>query len=404
MNKKLHLIIYGVVCMICLVLTVPAMMSCSDSDPNTTENKDDETISPEEQETMNRIALIRNVLWRLASVDSLTSDFYQRTYPPTYGTALDESNPFARAVKADSLEQAVNQFQQITERYDLDVNSADGCVINLKLPSVLATSETEDWGKLTFHKGDGTTKMGYVDVEIPSIPQLQRIDFIPSKLWGDNNKYETSPIFQLGELVMSGGQNGRGSGIWMCVRQNNGPYDCVLVHLDERFNGKFSTWFDDGKYADFSWSGWKPDHPADREHVEAFLWFLNKHRESMENNIKYVKKKFPNELSSICPPGFFAENGKYVYKHVKPAAIVRWGDFGTWSWFREYRTCRFYQLPKESEHGAEGSDRMVEWWWHGSYWHNDIYPNYNFSTISVLHFWKKPDNMTLTPIYDPVND
>lgn len=404
MNKKLHLIIYRIICMACLVLMVPGMVACSDSDTNIVDDKtDDDIISSEEQETIDRIESIRYVLRKLTGVDSLADDFYQRTYSPTYGQVLNEANPFVRAVKADSLELAVNLFQQLTGQYNLDVNTADGSIVTLKLPSVLATSATEDWGKLTFHKGDGSTRMAYADVEIPSIPQLQRIDFIPSHLWGNNDKYDTAPLFQLGELVMSSGKDGRGAGLWMCVRQNSGPYDCVLVHLDERFNDKFSTWYDDGEYADFSMSGWMPDKPADKEHVEAYLWFLNKHAKSMRNNIEFVKKRMPNELNSICPNGFFAEDGAYVYKHELNAAIIRHGDFGRSSWFRDYRTTDFYQLPKESKHGENGSDRKVECWWHSSYWNKNIYPNFNFSTLSAWHFFELPKDVTFTPVHDPEN-
>lgn len=392
------------VCAASLALTALAFTACSDSiadDDAGKGNSTEQVVTADEQQTMDRMRLISSVLYTLTGTDNLTDNFAQLTYKPTYGTVRDETMPLVRAVKVDTWAEAVEQFQQITGLYDLQAAEADGYVADLKLPQALATSTKESLGKLTLHRGDSTTCTAYVDVNISAIPQLERIDFIPQSAWGDNGNV-TSP-FSLGQLLKWTGSNGHGAGLWMCVRECNGPSEGVLVHLDEEFNDKFSQWYDDFKTAQKG--GWRPYFSSTKEDVEAYLSFLYKYATPMQHNVDYILETDSASIASIRPKGFFVfdqkdERKRYLYKNDMQAAIVMHGQYGRWYWFREYQTTQFYQL-NTTEDGS-GSVRTVECYYDSSWWEKNVWEKYSLYTLSALHFGSNTELVnTMTPIYDP---
>ncbi len=396
--------LYHLACVACLALVALVFSACSDSesDDNTSGESKDQVVTADEQETMDRMRLISSVLSTLTGTEELADDFSKRTYQPTYGTVRDESTPLVRAVKADTWAEAVEQFQQITGLYDLKVDNADGYVADLQLPAPLITSTRKtSMGKLTLHRGDSTTRAAYVDVSISAIPQLERIDFIPQSAWGDNGNV-TSP-YSLGQLLSwTGDKDGHGRGLWMCVRECNGPVAGVLIHLDENFNSTFSKWYDDFKSADKG--GWMPYYSSTKEDVEAYLSFLYKYGTPMKHNVDYILQVDSASIASIRPKGFFVfdekdENKRYLYQNDRTAAIVMHGTYGRWYWFREYQTTQFYQLSTTEE--GSGSVRTVECYYDSSWWEKNVWKNYYLYTLSALHFNSNTEYSGMTPLYDP---
>ncbi len=404
MNLRSHFI-SSLTCAASLVLASLAFVACSDSETDDSSNKTptEQVVTADEQETMDRMRLISSVLRSLTETDELTDDFASLTYKPTYGSVRDETMPLVRAVKVDSWDEAVSQFQQITGLYDLQSAEADGYVADLKLPQALVASVgKESLGTLTLHRGDSTTRMAYVDVNISAIPQLERIDFIPLSAWGDNGN-GTSP-FGLGQLLKwTGDSEGHGKGLWMCVRESNGPVSGVLVHLDEEFNSTFSHWYDD--FTNVKQGGWMPYYSSTKEDVEAYLAFLYKYATPMQHNVDYILETDSASIASIRPKGFFVfneddERKRYLYKNDTTAAIVMHGQYGRWYWFRHYETTQFYQL--NTTEAGSGSVRTVECYYDSSWWEKNVWNKYHLYTLSALHFDSNTMLLnTMTLVHDP---
>jgi len=121
--------------------------------------------------------------------------FEGKTFDPTIGAALDSSNPSERSVKVKSAQQGEAEFRALAGiGSPLIKESPDGLVLDLS---------GKKFGKLTFHKADGGSNSGYVDVDIKCIPKLTRISYKTEDQWGDNSGgwgdlvgYKTGDVFK----------------------------------------------------------------------------------------------------------------------------------------------------------------------------------------------------------------
>ena len=408
MNKKIYIIIYGIICTVGLM---PMFSSC-DSDEQSSERG---AFSAEQLQLMNQMDAIRDVLNCLADVETLSDDFYQQTYTPTYGKVLDDANPFVRKMMADDSESAYREFAMMVGSKDLITPTADGYRVDLKFPTELAKlANRELFGKLTYHQGDGLTRTAYVDVDIPNMPKLQRIDFVPSKMWGDNDDVPQS-AYKLGALVYFQGKEidgkTRGRGYWLCVRPYDGFYDGILVHLNEGYDANFAYLFK--SRSGYSWTAYFKGDAGD---PEAYMYFLYCYKELIDLDKEYLLTNSPtyqyydytygkwvtSSLGEVyikeILPDRFLRNGN-VYDGDKPAWIItdtyegnyHWGMAGWWS------VCKHMEIPAHSKNGAgEFSGWNYD---NANDWSKQSEKTY-FYTISVLHFKDSaPDGCSL--VYDP---
>lgn len=389
MNKKKYHKIWLFLLLTTASFLFQTLTACSDDENKQEQNlrDDEEEFSAEEKFQMKQINAVWTVLNKLADNDSLTEDFAQRKYTPTYGKVLDEATPYTRSMKADSLEEAIDKFQQIVGEWDFAEPTSDGYNVILKYPT--QEGEEKMFGKLTFHKGEDKMLTAYVDVEIPCLPTLNRINYLPKEAWGDNEDV-TSP-YNIGEIVYYNGTwlwNNRG--YYICARHYNGASKGVLVHLSRNFDSKFSEWMD---------KGWRPLLPSEREDVKSYLTFIKDWGAILDKDIAYLKKNYSGEEASICPDGFHKDG--YVYSYYTPAAIVMNGYFGSWSWFYYYRNVIYYELPGRNKYGSEGNEKRFEYI-RDKTW-DKFYDSHQLYTMSALYFKEKPLNRVI-PIYDPAID
>lgn len=181
MRRILHLIIYRAICGVWLLM-MGMLTSCSDSSDSQENSAAEEELTAEQQQAFKQLLAVKNVLTNLAGVEELSEDFASKTYPPIYGKVLDESKSFVRAMKADDQERALELFEMIVEQDDLLSQTSDGYSVELRLPDKVAQQGKTSFGKLTYHESKDPSRVAYVDVEMPNIPNLQRIDFVPSQL------------------------------------------------------------------------------------------------------------------------------------------------------------------------------------------------------------------------------
>lgn len=390
MNKKFYIIIFGIICAVGLM---PLLSSCSDSDE---QSSDRGAFTAEQLQVMNQMEAIRDVLNSLADVETLSDDFYQKTYTPTYGKVLDESNPFVRKMMANDTESAYKEFVLLVGNKDLITPTADGYSVDLNFPSELAKlANREMFGKLTYHLGDGVTRTAYVDVDIPNMPKLQRIDFVPSKMWGDNEGAGTT-AYRLGSLVYFQGEEFsgevRGKGYWLCVRPYDVYHDGILVHLSEDYNEKYAF------HSRYSWTAYFKGHGEDPEAYTSFLYFyrglLQLDKDYLNDNLSYSSAV--EAIAGICPNRFL-RNGK-VYDGDKIAWIITDTYKGDYHWGNGYwSVCKHLEIPAHSETGA---GEYSGWCYDNAKdWSEQADKTY-FYTINVKHFKTAPlDGCSL--VYDP---
>ena len=132
-----------------------------------------------------------------------------------------------------------------TDAARLYTPTADGYVLNLTDLPILKDGKKFTLGTLTFHRDGGPRRYGWVDVDIPCIPSLQRISYKTADQWGDNYGFK-SPITR-GEVFVGGG--GR---YWICVRVstgNNYEQSGVLINMQPGKGDKWKYIYEDEKWA-----------------------------------------------------------------------------------------------------------------------------------------------------------
>ena len=388
-TSNIHtLYIFGVLFHLFFILT-----SCSENEE--TYETSNEKITQEEQLAMKQIDAIRTILIELTGIDELTDDFDNKTYQPSIGKIMDEATPFVRSLKIENAEEAEDYFMQIIGQQELATQTADGYTLTLKKPVNQGEAEKE-FGTLTFHKDNAESKRyAHIDINIPNIPTLERIDFIPANMWGDNDS-NNSP-FQIGEIVYYNNQTC--GGYYVCVRECDGPYDGLLVHMDEGYNSNYSYRLDD----DEDNGCWVPKLKSGTEDVKAYISFIHKFGYLLQKDVEYLQKTAPNEVQSIAPTGM-GVNG-YVYnRDEKPAAIIMesyYGDWRFWS-FCHYRHCNYYYIPPHCKTGSGSYKTSIDYTSEKD-WYNNVYNSHHTYTISTITFGEsKPTGMSSS--YDPDAD
>ena len=170
--------------------------------------------------------IVRNLTGKDVSLDELTGN----TYEPTYGQTLDGEASSVRATKALSTEYAEQIFLAMTGVNDdedfLLTATPDGYELSLRDLPVLEDGKRCTLGTLTFHRDSGSPRYGYVEVDIPCIPHLERIDYLSAEAFPDN---ADSP-YQPGDVVYVDHEStGYCGGSYLCVAVNG--YRSTLVHL-----------------------------------------------------------------------------------------------------------------------------------------------------------------------------
>ena len=287
-----------------MVLLTAGFAACSDSDDDngggtTPEQKHGLTAAQLMQRTA--VASVLKKLTGETFSDTTDVDFEGRTYEATIGEVRNESRPSERSIQVSSEGLAEGYFRSLAGgASELITETDDGCKIDLTNLDCHSTGKKQSLGTLTFHRaGDspllgggagGGANIGYADVDIPSIPSLQRISYKTDDQWGDNGDFK-SPITR-GEVFV-----GAGGRYWICVRVstgNNPRQAGVLINMQ---SGKGDDW--NYIYEDEKWAAWEPaDHIIPDEFEDAVLDYFQLSGASYFHNKKdkIMKKSFGKEV------------------------------------------------------------------------------------------------------------
>ena len=363
-----------------MVITLVGFTACSDSD-----NDNNGEPTPPEEVSVNlgqraALASVLNVLAGQEFSDTTDIDFENRTFEPAYGELRDHSRLWERCMMVRTAALVEPYFRSLVSDSILMKDTDDGCVVDMTALDTHSSGRKQNFGKLTFHRGSGADNVGYVDIEIPCIPGLERITYKTKEQWGDNGGFE-SPI-GYGEVFFGDGL------YWICVREaigNNYSLCGVLVNMQP---GRGEGW--DPIYEKEKWTGgWRPNSHCHRDSRDAIIDYVNL---CGDDNLKrhkkrimaqpYGKKVFPcgylwhrNEKQEwflnqgISGPGFGDLDGYCHYAdepwsiHGIAIAIDSWEANYRASRVRWWRRCRFCCTGVENEKAEEPDAYMSQATW-----------------------------------------
>ena len=338
-------------------------VSCSDDDENNDGGTAPETKHVTTEQALQReaVASVLNMLTDETFSDTTDVNFEGHTYASTIGEVRNESRPSERSIQVRSAALAEGYFRSLAGgASSLITETADGCQIDLSSLDCHSTGRHQRFGTLTFHRAEGTDNVGYADIDIPSIPGLQRISYKTKDQWGDNGDDYESPI-SWGEICVGDGL------YWICVREATSYAPGVLINMQ---SGKSDNW--KPLYDKEKWAAWEPaDHIVPEGEELAVLEYVdlcgNKsyaaHKQTVMTNYPDIGRKvFPRacgwnlnahngqwELWDYNDPGFGTLDVGYCHRAVYPPAergivIVMECTEGAfnWNWLMNWRRWKVY--------------------------------------------------------------
>ena len=418
MNKIFRFLLMGaLVCGLSLSVT-----SCKDDD----EEKVDERIVTEDGKTYVPDSLLTDheryqlacqfavigTMRNLAGLENVTPDVINTTYEPTYGMTLDGEGATVRVVKCESTEEAEQSFRAIagldsTDAVRMYTPTPDGYVLSLKDLPILENGKTFSLGTLTFHRDGGPRRYGWVEVDIPCIPHLERIDYLSPDAFPDNAG--TNSAYQLGDIVYVSRGSGYSSGYYLCIQ----PYaynDGWLVHLCINEPGDDQTINADGD-SEGCYYPYNKDKGQSTTYdmINTYCNFICNNQGKVANIKKFLNGEALNLkptvsgcLHHIFPEGFNNDKGvPFVMWDGRDAAI--WYDgyvTKEYAWVPAYyyREARFCWVSKNVRYWKDGSYKYVK----DSEWNSMWNTKWNYCMNAIRFTTETINGATID--YSPLND
>ena len=277
----------------------------------------------------------------------------------------------------------------------------------LKDLPILADGKTLTLGTLTFHRDGGPRRYGYVEVDIPCIPHLERIDYLSPDAFPDNAG--TNSAYQLGDIVYVNRSSGYSSGYYVCVQ----PYaynDGWLVHMCINEPGDDQTINADGD----SQGCYYPYNKAKGQSttydmINTYFNFICNNQAKVANIKTFLSGKAYNMkpsvsgcLHHIFPEGFNNSNGvPFVSSDGRDGRI----------WYDAYVTDDYAWVPayyyRKGHFGAVAHN--VRYWHDDSYkyvedsdWNSKWSTHWNYCMNAIRFTTSTINGSTLE--YSPLND
>ena len=374
-NNIFHLwLLVALVCGLSLGVT-----SCKDDD----EEKIDERIVTEDGKTgvpdsllteqeryqMACQSAVISTMRNLAGLESVTPDVVNETHEPTYGMTLDDLGATVRVKKCEGTEAAEQSFRAIagldsTDAARLYTPTADGYVLNLTDLPILKDGKKFTLGTLTFHRDGGPRRYGWVDVDIPCIPHLERIDYLSPDAFPDNAGGDCP--YQVGDIVFVEEDHNLCSGFYVCVATNGNR--STLCHMNKTPNpgGDESINFDDDDEGCWIPYNNKHGHATTFEDIQDYACFMAKNKSKVANIKAFMEGKAANKkprlsgkLWHIFPDGFNNDKGvvfnlndgqsAYVYYDAYFGSSAFWDEGVAFDW----RYAKYALVPNNCTAGSQ---------------------------------------------------
>ncbi len=364
----------------------------------------DASITEQEQDLLVQQIAIKTILKTLANVDSIPPRFDQEHYEPTYGTILDESQPYVRSVPSSDVEDAEARFRSLVGNDNLLTTTGDGLSVSLEDMPLMTDGTRLTLGTLTFHRGDGQRETGYVEVRIPCMPHLIRIDYLLPSAFPDN---ANSP-YQVGDIIWvpSGTYV---EGYYLCVRASNSSAG-LLVHLcvGEKDGKETHNLDNDGDGCFYPMNKDKGQVTTAEDVRDYVNFFLEEKEKAASIRLFFANKCLTKKPSHqgctdhIVPGGFNTERN-YAYCSDQGATIWIDAEFGSYAWVPayHYRIAHFVWVPNYCKSLDEVNEHTWTYVKDGTWndWYNDWKYYY---TMNVIKFRSAISGARLD--FSPISD
>lgn len=157
-----------------------------------------------------------HIITHLCDIHEDTTGLTQDTLEIKVGEVLDESNPYTRSIGFDSIQQADEYFLSIVPQDDGHLTTT---ISGYKY-------EWKGIGSLEYVRVNQKQMFSYIEINLDSLPELKRIEFIPLTLWPDNGS--SSYLYQIGDLVIEKKTGYK----YVCVANYNAGRDGILMTFD----------------------------------------------------------------------------------------------------------------------------------------------------------------------------
>ena len=271
-------------------------VSCSDDDDIDDPGKE----QPGKRVTLemvNQKAAVESVLMKLAGVepqDSTGIDFEGKQYEPVIGKVRDESKTTERCVLVDDEVEASLKFRALVCNEDFVKETADGYVIDLTDLNYRLDGRKQKLGKLTYHCSTDGTCMGYADVDIACVPQLQRITYLTKEQWGSNG-WDEDGRWQSPCLFGQVWENAREGLKYVCVVESRSDTDGWLINVQAGRSGMYEVVAGN----EGNKGAWRPWHPVPQIAIENYVKLCI---DAQYYDMKQaLRKKYPNEIFPPVP-------------------------------------------------------------------------------------------------------
>ena len=290
-------------------------VSCSDDDDIDDPGKE----QPGKRVTLEMVAqkaAVKSVLQNLAGVepqDSMGIDFEGKQYEPVIGKVRDESQTTERSVLADDEVEASLKFRALVSNEDFVKETTDGYVIDLTDLNYRLDGRKQKLGKLTYHRSTDGTCLGYADVDIACVPQLQRITYLTKEQWGSNG-WDEDGRWQSPCLFGQVWENAREGLKYVCVVESRSDTDGWLINVQAGRSGMYEVVAGN----EGNKGAWRPWHPVSQIAIENYVKLCI---DAQYYDMKQaLRKKYPNEIFPPVPvrhgTGQECEWSNYGYLHT----------------------------------------------------------------------------------------
>lgn len=143
-------------------------------------------------------------------------------YTPKYGEQLDMARPGVYTLADSTAEDAEKRFWCLLP----------GCVADSLRSSFPGRTEyVTAHGSIRYERGDGSNLLGTITVDIPEIPEVEKIMIIPAAFWPNND--DCSTPFTLGSVWLEESTKYK----YVCVRERSGGQMGIMVTYDGGWSG-----------------------------------------------------------------------------------------------------------------------------------------------------------------------
>ena len=187
-----------------------SFMACSDDD-------DEKSEAQQQQEAAEQQQQFWDVVGQLVAAGDFTPDYEGKQFEPVIGEQ-DATNPMVRVVATNSAEAAAERFANMVGASDIDENT-----------------QSYEWkadkvGTMSYRKVTDGTAWAEVEVNIPSVPRLQKIVYRSVEQGYENGSFNGSAYYRFGDVVSRVRPEDNVTEYWVCVRPAFGPEGKTKTH------------------------------------------------------------------------------------------------------------------------------------------------------------------------------